>query len=153
MATATGGSCGRQPPSSGKDNKDADYHAPSLSIPLSGNGKTLRTATCSSALFVTKGVQKTYVVDGLGLSPCFCRATFAEARIAAHMYTILDGDTYQLVAQLPTGPMANLTMPAAPSEAIQIAEISNRETVIATAIGPVSNQYNAAQVYRESWDS
>jgi hypothetical protein len=116
-------------------------------IPPSGDGKTAHTAAWSTSLSLAPNTSKTYIVDGLGLFPRYRRTTLLEARSFAQVYTILDGDTYQVVDQLPAGPMANATMPAATAEAEQIAEIGAHENVVAAGNGPAAQQYNATQVH------
>jgi hypothetical protein len=67
----------------------------------------------------------------------------------AQVYTILDGDTYETVHQLPAGPMINQAMPAATGTAQQVTEIEDQETAISTGTGPAADQYNASQAYRQ----
>ncbi|KAH3946286.1 hypothetical protein HBH98_056900 [Parastagonospora nodorum] len=136
MSTAATGSGGNQPPS-----------MTLTSIPPSGDGKSPQTATWSPALSINYSAQKTYVVNGLGLVPHYRRTTLVEARSFAQVYTILDGDTYETVHQLPAGPMINPKMPAATSTTQQVTEIEDQETAISTGTGPAADQYNASQAY------
>jgi hypothetical protein len=63
----------------------------------------------------------------------------------------MDGDTYTVIpsGQLPPGPMANPSMPAATGVAQHIAEIAAQENVVATGGGAAAAQYNATQPYRK----
>lgn len=65
------------------------------------------------------------------------------------MYTILDGDTYEVVQQLPGGPMANQRMPEATAFHQQIAEIAAAETDLSASGGDAVEQHNAAQAHRK----
>jgi hypothetical protein len=104
----------------------------------------------SSSIYLPTGPKNTYVVDGIGLSPRFRRTTLVDARSFAQTgYTILDGDTYQVVTQLPTGPMVDPSMPIATGVSQHIAQVADAETALATGTGQASQQYNAAQVHRE----
>jgi hypothetical protein len=49
---------------------------------------------------MASNTRKKYVVDGLGLFPRYRRTTLVEARSFAQIYTILDGETYQVLDQL-----------------------------------------------------
>jgi hypothetical protein len=120
----------------------------STNPPPSGDGTSPETSTWSSALFLAPNTTPTFVVDALGLLPRYRRTTLEEARSAAQVYTVLDGNTYQAVQQLPAGPMANPSLPAATGEAQQIAEIAEQESVIAASGGDAAEQYNASQVHR-----
>ncbi|KAF1841985.1 uncharacterized protein K460DRAFT_345404 [Cucurbitaria berberidis CBS 394.84] len=115
--------------------------------PPSGDGRTPATAAWAPAMFSTPGTTKTYVVDGLGTFPRYKRTTVADARSWAQVYTILDGDTYQVVTQLPPGPMANPSMPEAAAIAEQTAAIVAHEHTVATGGGTVAAAYNAQQAH------
>ena len=142
--TASGsGSGGRQP--SGGSNKGLGHQA-SSSTPPSGDGKTPQTATWASGLDTGA---KTYVVNGIGLFPRYRRVNVDEARGNAQVYQILDGDTYHVVTQLPAGPMANPSMPAATAVAQQEASVIAQENIVATGSGAAAQQYHAAQAHRE----
>jgi hypothetical protein len=150
MATTASGSGGHPPPTGGQDPKKGFGHQVSnSSIPPSGDGKTPKNAAWSSTLRTTSQTTKTYVVDGLGLVPRYRRTILEEARSFAQIYTILDGDTYQVVAQLPPGPMANPSMPTATGIDQQNVNIAAHENVIATSGGAAAEQYNVAQVHRK----
>lgn len=111
----------------------------SASIPPSGDGKSPQIATWSPALALDSNPQKTYVINGLGLSPRYRRTTLVEARSFAQIYIILDGDNYETVHQLPAGPMINQTMPTATGTAQQVTEIEEQETSISTGTGPAAD--------------
>jgi hypothetical protein len=150
MASTTSGSGGRQPSGGARIDKDTGHRAPvKTSIPPSSDGKTPQTAAWSTSLSSAPDNEKTYVVNAIGLIPRFRRTTLVDARIAGQVYEVLDGDTYEVVTQLPAGPMANATMPA-PTGAFQhIAEVVAAETTVATGTGAATEQYNAAQAHRE----
>jgi hypothetical protein len=135
--------------SGGQSSSEATGYSSPTSVPPSGNGKSPQTAAWSSALTLDPNTKKTYVVDGLGLFPRYRRTTLVDARSAAQVYTVLNGDTYQAVTQLPPGPMANPTMPAATGEAAQIAEIGTHETVVASGTAPAAIQYTETQAARK----
>jgi hypothetical protein len=150
MSTSTSGSGGQQPPPGNQGASKDTGHRFSLSIAPSGNGLSPSTAAWSPALFTTSSITETYVVDGVGLSPRFRRTTLAEARSAAQMgYAVLNGQTYQVIQQLPAGPMVNPSMPVATGIQQHIGEVVNAENALATGIGQASEQYNAAQVHRK----
>jgi hypothetical protein len=150
MSTTTAsGSGGRKPSGGDKSSKKDSGHrstSSSSSIPPSGDGKTAQTATWAPGL--AQG-SKTYVVNGLGLSPRLRRVNVDEARGWAQVYEILDGDSYEVVAQLPVGPMANPSMPAPTAVQQQLATADAHETLIAGGSGPVSQAYHIAQLQRE----
>jgi hypothetical protein len=149
MTTAAGGSGSSPSPSGGKNGKETGHRAGY--IPLSGDGKAPATATWSPALYTSPpGPKNTYVVDGIGLFPRFRRTTLVDARSFAQTgYTILDGDTYQVVTQLPAGPMVNPSMLIATGVSQHIVQVADAETALAIGTGQASQQYNAAQVHRE----
>jgi hypothetical protein len=149
MATATGGS-GREPLSlSQGPKKNTGHQVPSSSTLPSGDGKTLQTAAWSPTLSLAPETEKTYIVDGLGLSPRYRRTTLADARMFAQVYMVLDGDTYQVIHQLPAGPMANPTMLTATGIPRQFATIIAHESIVASGSGPASQQYQTMQGHRE----
>jgi hypothetical protein len=141
MSGSTSSSSGQRPPS------NSQISAYSTAIYPSGDGKTPQTAAWSPALSTAFNTSKTYVIDGLGLFPRYRRTILVEARSSAQVYTVLDGDTYQVIDQLPAGSMANATMPAASGETEQIAEICAHENLVASGSGPAAEQYNATQVH------
>jgi len=145
MATTASGSGGRKP-SGGQGSNKGTGHQASSSTPPSGDGKTPQTAAWASGL---NTATKTYVVNGIGLHPRYRRVGLDEARGNAQVYEILDGDTYQVVTQLPPGPMANASMPAASAVAQQVANVVAQENVVATGGGAAAQQYHAAQAHRE----
>jgi hypothetical protein len=121
-------------------------------IPVSGDGNITATSTWSGAIFSAPNAKKTYVVDGVGLSPRYRRTTVDEARGFAQLgYTILDGDTYEVIpeSQIPPGPLSNPSMPAAIGIAAQMEQVVSQENAIATGEGPATDAYVAAQVHRE----
>jgi hypothetical protein len=152
MASTASGSSSRQA-SGGQDASKYTGHRGSVktSIPVSGDGKTPETATWSSALSLVPNTKRTYIVNALGLIPRYRRTTVEETRMAAQVYEVLDGDTYQVVSegQLLAGPVANATMPAPISAFQHMDEVVAAENVVANGTGATTEQYNAAQAHRE----
>ncbi|KAF2033684.1 hypothetical protein EK21DRAFT_58149 [Setomelanomma holmii] len=115
MATATGGS-GSSPPGKTNGQKNTGHGVPKLKIPVSGDGKSLKTAMWSSDLTIAApGYQRTYVVYQPDQLPKWTRTILSEAHSHAELYTIYDRDTYKETAsnQLPYAPVANPSMVAA----------------------------------------
>jgi hypothetical protein len=152
--SAAAGSSPPPPPGGKGPSKDTDHAAPSLkaNIPLSGDGKTAQTAMWSSDMFRVLGPKKTYIVDGVGLSPRYRRVTVDEVRdFIRHAYTVLDGETHEVItaAQIPSSPLGNPSMPTATAVPAQLLTVEAQENLIATGSGAVTEAYNAAQVHRK----
>jgi hypothetical protein len=150
LTTTASGSGGRKPSGGEKcSKKDSGHQASSSSssIPPSGNGSTPKTAVWASKSYPAG--TKTYVVNGLGLSPRYRRVAVDEARGWAQVYEILDGDSYEVVAQLPVGPMANPSMPAPAAVNQQMATADAQEALIAQGTGPVSDAYHQNLLQRK----
>lgn len=85
----------------------------------------------------------------VSVSSRYRRTILEEARSFAQICTVLDGETYQVVTQLPPGPMANPSVPTARGNDQQIAGIDAQENAVATSGGTAAEQYNAVQAHRK----
>jgi hypothetical protein len=149
---------GSSPPPAAFNNKATDKNTgqetasyPNLKIPLSGGGSTPQTATWSGIMFQPPGIIKNYIVDGVGLYPRYRRTRVDEARDAARLsYTILDGETYEVIteSQIPPGPLGNPSLPPGTAVVAQMQEIAAHENALATGSGPATDAYNALQAHR-----
>ncbi|KAI4626372.1 uncharacterized protein J4E87_004874 [Alternaria ethzedia] len=151
MSAAAGSS---PPPPGGNSNNKGTSHGsssyPNLKIPLSGDGSTPQKAAWAGIMFQPPGITKNYVVDGVGLFPRYRRTRVEEAREYARLsYTILDGETYEVIpeSQIPPGPIGNPSMPPAAGIVAQMQDIVAHENALATGSGAATDAYNALQVH------
>ncbi|KAI4644779.1 uncharacterized protein J4E78_009598 [Alternaria triticimaculans] len=153
MSAAAGSSPPPPPPGSNSNDKGTGHGSssyPNLKIPLSGDGSTPQKAAWAGIMFQPPGITKNYVVDGVGLFPRYRRTRVEEAREYARLsYTILDGETYEVIpqSQIPPGPIGNPSMPPAAGIVAQMQEIVAHENALATGSGAATDAYNALQAH------
>ncbi|KAI4700783.1 hypothetical protein J4E81_003747 [Alternaria sp. BMP 2799] len=151
--SAAAGSPPPPPPGGKSTDKNAGHGTssyPNLKIPLSGDGSTPQKAAWASIMFQPPGTTKNYIIDGVGLFPRYRRTRVDEAREYARLsYTILDGETYEVIpeSQIPPGPIGNPSMTPATGIVAQMQEIVAHENALATGSGPATDAYNALQAH------